>query len=353
MTETKQRKPPKVVCHGPCGEKYEREDLTPVGPKRRLCQACLMAEAEELANAQAHSLPDRQRVFSQLPNVPCDEWPGRNGRLSPSELGTFLACPEKWRIKNILGHRDPASGRQIAGNAAHAAAEVFWTHKLEGETLSLPDVRATALAAFEREVEWAFGKDGDRVIDWQEPMLYAPAKEAAGFMAMKYIEAVSEHTEPLSMEAVTVAWVPGVPIPIASVADMIRGEFGRSAAIVDYKFGARAHTDHGSYWTVQGLVQQLGTDLPCEWHSVDYMGEVHTPDSHPALRIDRTPERFLIAAELVRTTYRTILMYADQFGFYNEWPGARATPRTCEMCAYVSECSWWSGESFMRAATIG
>lgn len=352
MAEPKIRKPPKVACHGPCGEKYEREDLTPVGPKRRLCQACLLAEAEALAEAQAAPLPDRERVFRSLPNVPGTEWPGRSGRLSPSELSKFLTCPEQWRQKNILGRREPSSGRQMAGNAAHAAAEVFWTRKLEGDTLSLPDVRATGFAAFDAEVEKAAGKEGDRYIDWQEPMTRDAAREASGYMAMRYIEEVGDRITPVSMEAVSVAWVPGVPIPIASVADLIRGEDGVEVAIVDTKFGARAHESHASYWTVQGLVQQLGRDLACEWHSVDYMGKVNTPDNAPALRVERSAARFLIAAELVRTTYKTIMMFHDHFGPYNEWPGARSNPQACSMCSFVNSCSWWTAESFLTAAAI-
>jgi hypothetical protein len=352
-TTTKARR---VRCAGEhCGSQLvDPSELRPIGPKRKLCETCIVAEAEKLADAtHVETTPPDHR--ETLPDEPHPDWPGRKGRLSPSELGTFLACPEQWRQERILGRWGLSNGSSIAGNAVHATAEAYWQNKIAGgDPLDEMTIKATAAHAYDAQVEHEL-KMSKGVIDWRDPMTRGAAREASMLAASAYLTTVGPRIHPVSLEATTILRVAGVPIPIVSRADLTRADEagGPPVAIVDLKSGGKTHKQHDTYWTVQGLVQQLGQPLACEWHSVDWQGNVLTPEEEPGLRIVRDAARLVIATELIRTTYQTILLYHERFGPYNVWPGARSQPQTCGMCDHVSDCSWWTGEDFLRAGDFG
>lgn len=355
MSDATATKPKRVRCSGECNALFDPSDLRQVGMKRRLCETCLLVEAEAVAGATPATLPSREWVFEMLPDEPHPDWPGRRGRLSPSEIGKILSCPEQWRLEKLLGWRQPQNSRQIVGNAAHTTCEAFWRHRMHGETLDSKTIHATALAAFDAEVEKELDRKNSLGIVWREPIDLC--REETAHLTTTYLEVAQDHILPLSMEAVTVVRVPGVPVPIASVADVIRGEADdegelQAVAIVDTKFGAKAHKDAGAYWAAQGLIQQLGQPLACEWHSVSWNGSVNGPWNEPGLSVAPTAARYVIGAELVRRAYETVLLYFDRYGKDQVWPGAITRPQTCGMCDHRSACSWWTGETWLSAAGV-
>lgn len=340
MTTT--TKPKRVRCDGACGALFDPGLLVQVGPKRRLCDKCLVKEAAELVDVEAAELPDRRRTLGLLPDEPVEGWPAIRGRLSPSEISTYLACPEQWRRKRILGERTAPNGSMIAGTAAHHVSEAFWLHKLasDGELLDDLTIRVTTQAAFDQ----ACDEETDRgvTIDWKGEMTYQMAKDAAEWMALSYLREVGPWFEPVATEHVTSVRIPGVPVPVVSIADVLT-----EGAIVDTKFGKNCDTKPSSFWAVQGLVQQIGQRRAAEWHSVSHAGKVATPDTSPDLRIERTIERFVIATRLVETMYRSMMSNVVEFGLRRPWPGALSHPFACGMCDFRADCSWHTAQPWL------
>lgn len=345
MTEKAPPKPKRVRCDGSCGALKEPDELTHVGPKRRLCQPCLVAEAAELIGVESAELPNRRLMLELMPDEPHPDWPGRRGRLSPSSISTFLACPEQFRRKYLLGDPGSTNGSMIAGTAAHTVSEIYWKLKIESEGTEVMDsktIRVTTQAAFEQAIDEERG-----TINWKEPMTYQMAKDAAEFMAASYLEDVGPWLEPYASEILTVVRVPGVPIPVVSVADVLT-----ETGIIDTKFGKSAESKPSSYWAIQGLVQQIGQNKDAEWHSISHAGKIQTPRTAPDLRIPRTAARLTIALQLVRMAYRSILAHVATYGLHDVWPGALGHPFACGMCDYRPDCSWWTGQPWLDEATI-
>jgi hypothetical protein len=285
-------------------------------------------------------LPEDRERWRDLPRQPVPGWPLPSGRLSASAFGAFTRCPEQFRQMYLLQRYGPSSGSSIAGNAAHAAIEAVYQHKMAyGQDAEPSDVAPVAAAAFERQV-----KKERNGIDWGG----APGewKDKAVVIAQTYAEHVAPTQHPVETEALFVIRVAGCPVPVTGFIDLVTDH-----SLVDYKIGRSAQHQVAPDWRIQGLIYLLSRQLPMTWHSLGWplkSGEVkyHTPSDSPGLVLPLTAGNHLLAADLVRNVTRGIMAMYREFGRDEPWPNALTHTWACNVCSYREDgCRWWQSES--------
>ena len=81
----------------------------------------------------------------------------RKPHISPTQIDTYLRCPEQWRRRYALGEKIPPGVALVKGSAVHRAAEVNYRQKRETRAdLPVPDLQEAAAA----HVQEMVGREG-------------------------------------------------------------------------------------------------------------------------------------------------------------------------------------------------
>jgi putative RecB family exonuclease len=91
--------------------------------------------------------------------------PGRGlpGRVSPSQVAAYEACPLRYYFSTVLGWHEPASTATVAGNLVHDTLEALYRLPAAERTQERADqlLRDMAAAAFAREDTKTFARDSE------------------------------------------------------------------------------------------------------------------------------------------------------------------------------------------------
>ncbi|MDQ3938866.1 MAG: exodeoxyribonuclease V subunit gamma, partial [Chloroflexota bacterium] len=236
--------------------------------------------------------------------------------LSFSQVEDYLGCPERYRLRHVVGVPTPPHHALVYGNALHQAVAAFHLRQARGETMS----EEALLAVF--ATHWT----AEGFVSRQ----HEEARYAAGQAALRRFRAAR-----LSEAAAPPAAIER-PFKFALGRDVIRGRIDRldmtpeGAAITDYKSSDvrdRAKADQKARESLQlqvyALAHQADTgDLPAELRlhflDSDLVGR-SKPD--PA-RLERAAARIGEAADGIR---------AGEFA-------ARPNPIGCGYCPFRQIC---------------
>lgn len=271
-------------------------------------------------------------------------WPLPRDTLSPSSIGTFIQCAEKYRIKYVLGQRDQFGVSALVGNAIHAAQERNYRVKVVNQRgISLPESEDAYLEAFEKEVDEAGGYSE---IDWRikdHKVRPGKAKDMGRTPNRLYHDTVAPTIQPIAVEQWIKIKVPGVYPEIIGKLDLVT-----LAAMFDYKFGRQTVAKPRPDWLLAAGIYSLSNpDLPFGWHTGRWNGdEILTPATTPALWYQPQPGEVLEA--LIRSYANAIIAYYERFGPDEPWPGTgKSHTFACDFCpAHPSKggtCFWWKG----------
>lgn len=351
-------------CSG-CEELTDPGELARVGGRDWLCPECLVKAALELAppplpedeqeRVEAQygeampardapeplALPDEDARFDGLIEYEVEGWPLRKGRLSASALATYLRCAEQFRRQYVLGERRPSGGKAIAGTAAHATVEAAVAHHLAGRgRATLPQVIETYHATFDRAV----AKESDGAgIEWgksNKVELDEDSTRSLGHDAMTAYYGSPSYDRLLEAEALEHTFailVPGVPVPICGLLDVLTPR-----STVDLKFGDKCVSVIDPGWRIQSRVYGLASRRSSDFHSVSFAGKIADPSSAPGLRAPWDAVEAILAANTVRMVVAEILSAAERYGPDTPWPGNLTHTWACNACDFRPECAWWN-----------
>lgn len=344
-------------CAG-CEALTDPGKLQRVGGRRELCPDCLITEAEALAPPpptvdaagdlvfEAKSvpeplpMPDEEERFEGFEEAWPEGWPLRKGRLSASALAMFLACPEQFRRRYVLGHYAPTQGKMLAGTGAHGAIEAAIQHLLDGGGLASPEqIAVTYDAAFDQAFTSAAERGG---VEWGRAEKRELDADSARELGRDAVLAYAREALPdvigagvVEVEQTFSLWVPGCPVPIVGLVD-IAGE----RASTDLKFGEKSASSVQPYWRVQARCYGAARRLPVDFHTATWAGKVQTQTTHPGLRYQWNAAESILTSRMIAAVCASILMHADRFGLDEAWPGAITHP-FCGSCDFRPDCSWW------------
>ena len=119
--------------------------------------------------------------------------------VSPSQLNTYLRCPEAWRRRYIENEIIPPGFAAHAGSGVHEAAQENFTQKIDSHADMKPsDFLDRAVAAFEASINESGvraedGVDVDKQHGWAVDRTAALALQHASEIAPQYQPKVVEH----------------------------------------------------------------------------------------------------------------------------------------------------------------
>jgi hypothetical protein len=204
-----------------------------------------VALAPEAAPATGRELAARLAASIPIPTELPVRYDGeRITHLSNASLTTFVACPEKFRRRYLLGIKEATSGQQFLGRRVDDALTVYYRRLIAGEQLALADVKGHYLASWQEALEETQEKEG---IAWDAD-LDADLAHRLGRQAIEicFERLVPKLGRPVAAQrriefrlARSVAWTVTGQIDLES--ERTDGLSERPvAAVVDYKVSGKA-----------------------------------------------------------------------------------------------------------------
>lgn len=250
--------------------------------------------------------------------------------LSASRLKSYLTCPLGFYFEKVLAIPKPASAAAHLGKAVHASLASYHTRLWRGEEASAETIAGRFGIEFSKledaqPVKW--GEAGDRF----------EAMASGERLVRAYIEDESARAQPkpIGVEVTLDGDIPGVPIPLLGVADLVR----EGNRLTDFKTTAVTPNPGLEAWqhelqlTAYDLLIEANTGEPVSESELVFLVKTKTPKI--VRQVLPAPDavkraRFKALAEVyVRGVERRA---------YHPCPGQH-----CAWCRFRNECGRWKG----------
>lgn len=247
--------------------------------------------------------------------------------FSASSVSTFMRCAKQWEFAYIHELKRPPSIRMVLGTAAHAAAEVNFSQKIETrEDLPLDDVLDVFSDAFDSGVYEA-------IVDPDEPEKPGDAKDSGIKTLTVYHETVAPPIEPLWVEHEGLVHVND--IPYSYTIDLVDTK-GR---VRDHKYTKRRPQGAGDY-----RLNMIGYAVGYRHETgekeadvvVDYMVRTKEPYHWPVASSGPVPDRAIDA-------FAGILGMITQAITEGIFLPTGLTNHACSWCGYRDICDAYAG----------
>jgi hypothetical protein len=262
-------------------------------------------------------------------------WPDKlPDHLSASQMTMFQRCPEQFRRRYVLGHRERPAAAMVWGSADHYAHEQNFTQKIHsGEDITEADVKVAFAEGFDRAIDRAGGD-----VDWGDEKP-GDLKDKGVELVGVYHRQVSPSIQPTAVEAKFSVQVPGVPVPVIGFVDV-----ETEPVAIERKTAKAKVSEAKPDWLIAGLLYQAVTEKPVDWHvSVKTKTPaVYTPVDAGKLRLEFHAAAVGRAERIVKSVARTLAAYYAEFGPDEPWTGAITHPWACGFCGFKPTCYWWT-----------
>jgi hypothetical protein len=276
-------------------------------------------------------------ALEELFGITEQTWPLPNDYLSASSLGTFRRCPEQYRQRYLLGHREPPNVKLLWGRADHQALEVNWAQKVDThEDLSVDDVKEAFAVRLDEAVEESGGA-GE--VQW-EGKTPGDVKDAGVELVAAYHRQVSPSVQPVAVERRFEIAVPGVAVPIVGYIDL-----ETAGPVIERKTTARSFKTVPGRYLLQAGIYQLAAKRSVDFHASvkTKTPAVLTPATEPGLTLPLSDIQLKRWERIVATTARTLVATFNTFGPDEAWPDAIAQDGPCGWCGFKKLCPHWGG----------
>lgn len=258
--------------------------------------------------------------------------------LSASQLNLLQRCPEQWRRRYIHHERDGLNGALVWGGADHYAHEQNFRQKISShEDIPVEELKEAFAAGFDKRVDEG---GGESQVDWGDDTA-AGLKDAGVMLAAAYHEQVSPSVQPIEVESKFDVRIPGLAVPVIGYIDVTKTD-----GAIERKTAKAKTTTVKPRWRIQGLIYQLASAQPVEWHvSVKTKTpSIYTPVTEPGLRL--VDSRAALTERLVLNLAAQLVSLYETFGPDEPWPGAITDDWACSYCGFgprgSNNCAWWS-----------
>jgi hypothetical protein len=219
--------------------------------------------------------------------------------LSASSISLFLRCPRQFQEVYIRGNRSlDSSSAMVIGSAVHLAL----SRLLKG--MPLGNYFDDALAGETGRVIW---KDKE-----------SAARKIADKMVVNYYHKVGRQLNVIDTEQELLLDIPGVDIPLLGYVDILTDR-----GVIDVKttgYVSRKPELQKS-WKLQMNIYQLKHPMPGEFHVIT------RSSTNPVVVADSPLHPFYVPPPAkdfeatIRSIYRGIKSFYEEFGSEEDWPG--------------------------------
>lgn len=280
------------------------------------------------------SVPDRRK------DEPVgDKWLLELPHLSATQLNMFIRCPESYRLRYVLGIKDPPNFNLVLGKGFHLTAEHNFGQKIESG-VDLP-VREVVEFFHDEAVAKAIEIQGADIA-WEDKKP-DDVHVTGGKMVEAYQKGVSPRVKPVAVELEKRIDVPGVPVPVLGYVDVVEENNA-----IDLKTSGKKLTKMKPSWRIQGRVYQLMTGKPIHWHVITKTKE---PEALGPLEYEGLLQP-LASTEGTHSLISTIAWQINdlmtRFGPDDPWPvvGYLSDNNPCGWCGYRQRCTAWGGDGY-------
>lgn len=243
--------------------------------------------------------------------------------FSGSSIATFMRCAKQWEYAYVYELKRPPSIRMVLGTAAHAAAEVNYSQKIEsGTDLATSDVLDVYSDAFDTGIQDA-EPDAE---DIKEPR--GKAKDSGAATLTVYHEQVAPPIQPLFVEHEGLIHVND--IPYSYTIDLV----DTNGRVRDHKYTARRPQSSADY-----RLSMIGYALAYRHETgqketdvvLDYMVRTKEPYHWPVASDGPVPDRAIDA-------FAGILGMINQAIMEGIFLPTGLTNHACSWCGYRDIC---------------
>lgn len=136
--------------------------------------------------------------------APDDLKPQPGEVFSPSQVGTFLACPAKWMFRYHLGLPDPPNGPRHIGACLHKASEFNFRHQLDR---GAPPDLASVIGSY--DLAW---EDRAAEVEWRDKEDPSQERQLGRELVEVLHRGVWSSIEPAAVEVPVEGAIAGVPV---------------------------------------------------------------------------------------------------------------------------------------------
>ena len=263
-----------------------------------------------------------------------------NEHWSPSSLSMARRCPEQFRRRYILGHKERPGSALVIGTAVHKGVERNCGQKIESH-IDLPMVD---LLDWYDDEGWPWSVNDEQEKTGQE-ILWKDAPDSARgrgrTMLSAYHHNVAPRIQPIGVEGMVEVDF-GLAVPVIGRYDILR-----ESTVIDLKTGQRAQKKPKESWRIQAAVYGEAAGRPVEFHSVTMASDKGAPAIWTPLEAEglleqpteREREHMRIS---LRAVSAEVCLYMTLFGPEEPWPThGRFHDWACDWCGFRSTCPAW------------
>lgn len=270
--------------------------------------------------------------------------------LSVSQVQMLERCEEQYRERYVLGKKQRPGAALIIGSAFHKAQEANFGLVIEqGAAMEERQLLGAYHAAWDAELD-KYGGVNEVVWDKEKPDTVRRNGEE---VTLLYASRVAPKYQPTHVEHKFEVVVPGVPVPVVGMVDLLAIHSpatastpgsGGGAIAADYKTSARAQRTLKPEWKFQGEVYQYAVNRPIEWHVVvkGTKPNVITPADSPDLfQFEESGTRPFVERKF-RDAAARIAWLMREYGPDEPWPTTGYLhPWACGFCGFKTDCIAW------------
>ncbi len=248
--------------------------------------------------------------------------------LSPSSVKSYLSCSLRFFFERVVQIRKPTTVALHVGKAIHAALQSFNLARWRGKDSSEAAMEETFSAHF-LELEKAEGP-----VDYADEETRQKVRSCAWNTVKTYMDSDEVSSQmPLGVEAGLSASIPGLPVPVRGVIDLVQHDL----TAVDYKSAAaKPDAGHAAFdhelqlVTYQMMIEEATGDTPPSLDLV-YLVKTKAPQVIRVKIPSANEQRKQRIADLYKIAYEGIITerFHPQHGMQCTW------------CQYRRECSGW------------
>ena len=260
--------------------------------------------------------------------------PGEKGDplayLSASRLKGYLTCPLRFYFEKVLAIPKPTSAAAHLGKAVHASLASYHTRIWRGEEASADTIAGGFGTEFTKLEE-------AQPVKWSEPTDRSDAIASGERLVRAYIadESARVQPKPIGVEVSLDGDIPGVPIPLLGIADLVREgnrltDFKTTAATPDPVLEA---WQHELQLTAYDLLIEASTGEPISESELVFLVKTKTPK---IVRLVLPPPDAMKRARF--KALAEVYVRGVENREYHPTPGQH-----CSWCQFRNECGRWKG----------
>lgn len=177
----------------------------------------------------------------------------REPHLSASSINDFLECSLMFKFSRIDRIKsESTSDALVLGSCIHKALAEFHQERMIGNKLPLEVLQQ------EFEKQWKEAAEGRSNIEYKEgDDFQSVLQKGKDLLAVYYEKLPADDFQVIAIEEPFILRIPGLPIPVIGIIDLIEQDTAGTIIIVDFKTASKAYSDDQINKNLQLTIYQM------------------------------------------------------------------------------------------------